>query len=144
MKLEQAFYVIASVAVAAADHAATMDHEAPSHEYLLWQASGTLVGAFIASQSVKSKTPAFARMAIAFVCGLIVAPWFIGYLPRSEEIPYLLHVFGSSGIAAACGYLIFTEYPKIVLEKIKGPRYNLPQANREERDDNDGSDGTSP
>jgi hypothetical protein len=136
MRLEHGFYAIASVLVAAADTASV------SHEYVLWAGSGTLVGSFLASQApTRSKSPVMARMGIAFIAGLIVAPWFIGYLPKPDSVPQLFHVFGSSGVAAACGYLIFTEYPKIVLEKIRSQRYNDSQANRKDRDDNDSGDG---
>jgi len=132
MRSEQGFYVFASAVIAVADHTS------PTHEFLLWAASGTLMGSFLASMAGgKSKTPAFGRMLIAFVAGLIIAPWFIGYLPKPTEVPELFHVFGSSGISAACGYMIFTEYPKIILDRLRGLRYNAPSINRKERDDND-------
>lgn len=137
MRHEHEFYILASLALASA-YALT-----PDHEYMLWAGVGTLMGSFLASYSaIRSKMPRIGRMVIAFVAGLILAPWFIGYIPKPANIHDLVHVFGSSGIAAACGYLIFTEYPKIVLDRIRAFGYGA-SFRPGSKNDNDSGDGTS-
>lgn len=138
MKLEQGWYVLGAAAAAAADTII------PNSHWVSLAVSGAMLGTFIASYSeVQSRLPRLVRAIISFACGIVLAPWFIGYLPKADTVPEAFHIFASSGVSAACGYLIFTEYPKILLDHIRSFRYIPESTNRRGGNDNDSGDGES-
>jgi hypothetical protein len=119
MKAEMTLYSLASVMMASAGPVVGLPEV---QQVYLWSVAGTVIGAAIASAEMPSGTTHGQRAMRAFVsvcAGLILAPYAIAYVPRPDELPAWWHAFAASGIAAAVAYIIVTEAPRMVREKLK-------------------------
>jgi hypothetical protein len=130
MKAEMTLYSLASVLMASAGPAVGIPEE---QQIYLWSVSGTVIGAAIASAEMPTGTTHSQRAMRAFVsvcAGLILAPYAIAYVPRPDELPVWWHAFAASGIAAAIAYIIVTEAPRMVRQKLRGPQSETGQRGR--------------